>query len=102
MANKPNARYDLWAPAGVKPTACILFINPVPRRTGTLTETVQNPFRLSAKHLVEPVAKHATSPRYIIIITGFHNPTVSLHRSVLLHHLVSTADSPQVCTHKHW
>lgn len=39
-----------WPPAGVKPTAYILFLNPIPQRTGTLTETVQNP-RLSAKHL---------------------------------------------------
>lgn len=66
-----------------------LFLCPIQQRTGTLTETVQHA-RLSAKHLVSPLAKNATSLLYIII-TSFHNPIVCLHHSVLFHHVVSIA-----------
>lgn len=38
------------------------------------------------------LGRSAASPRYIII-TSFHNPALTLHHAVLLHHL----DSPRVC-----
>lgn len=45
---------------------------------------------LPAKHLVGPVAKNATAVQYIMIVS-FQNPLVSLHHSVLFHHLISIA-----------